>query len=516
MKQEKLPKAQSSGPNWYEQVDLQKLTVADNQLEIFDERICNIESLIYFDGHNNKITSIPESIKNLENLTVLNLSSNMLNSLPSSLFSLNLIELHLANNHINQLPNEIGNFNRLSILDLSNNNISEFPTKHIKNLNCLNKLNLSNNKLKHFGKISHFGIFENLTDLDLSENKITSMFEDDDTCRIDLSFTCPNLTRLDLKKNLIVNFKEKVFFPKLKDFNLSFNKLNDISSDIFENSVKLEILELRDNLLDHLPVGILQLYELKRLDLSNNNISKLNPKLGLLTKLNNLLYVGNPIRGVHTTSTVNLLKSLRDKIPEEVPLKDIATENSLPVEIKNLTIQESRSNTVNLVSQNLLHFPKECVSANLVNLQISKNKIRNIDFFSMHLPNLKFLDISSNHVEMIKNLTSKFVPSLIDLNLSNNKISGAFPFEDFNLPLLNNLIASDNKITVINISKLPKSLLVLDLSNNSINNVPCELGLFKNLQSLVLNGNLFRVPRRQILEKGTEAIKAYLLDKIAQ
>ncbi|KAJ3206556.1 hypothetical protein HK099_000503, partial [Clydaea vesicula] len=419
-------RAQSSGPNWYEQVDLQKLTVADNQLEIFDERICNIESLIYFDGHNNKITSIPESIKNLENLTVLNLSSNMLNSLPSSLFSLNLIELHLANNHINQLPNEIGNFNRLSILDLSNNNISEFPTKHIKNLNCLNKLNLSNNKLKHFGKISHFGIFENLTDLDLSENKITSMFEDDDTCRIDLSFTCPNLTRLDLKKNLIVNFKEKVFFPKLKDFNLSFNKLNDISSDIFENSVKLEILELRDNLLDHLPVGILQLYELKRL-----------------------------------VCTVNLLKSLRDKIPEEVPLKDIATENSLPVEIKNLTIQESRSNTVNLVSQNLLHFPKECVSANLVNLQISKNKIRNIDFFSMHLPNLKFLDISSNHVEMIKNLTSKFVPSLIDLNLSNNKISGAFPFEDFNLPLLNNLIASDNKITVINISKLPKSLLVL-------------------------------------------------------
>jgi Leucine-rich repeat (LRR) protein len=63
-------------------------------------------------------------------------------------------------------------------------------------------------------------------------------------------------------------------------------------------------------------------------------------------------------------------------------------------------------------------------------------------------------------------------------------------------------------------------LLILDLSNNSIQMVPPELGLLK-LTSLQLMGNCFRVPRpysiylhSAILQKGTQSILDYLVSRI--
>ncbi len=63
------------------------------------------------------------------------------------------------------------------------------------------------------------------------------------------------------------------------------------------------------------------------------------------------------------------------------------------------------------------------------------------------------------------------------------------------------------------LSKL-KMLAVLDLQNNSIETVPPELGQLTQLKNLQLEGNAFRVPRPQILVKGTEAVMAYLRDRM--
>lgn len=57
-------------------------------------------------------------------------------------------------------------------------------------------------------------------------------------------------------------------------------------------------------------------------------------------------------------------------------------------------------------------------------------------------------------------------------------------------------------------------LSILDLGNNNIGQVPPELGLLTNLRALTLDGNAFRVPRPQILVKGTASIMAYLRDRI--
>jgi len=75
---------------------------------------------------------------------------------------------------------------------------------------------------------------------------------------------------------------------------------------------------------------------------------------------------------------------------------------------------------------------------------------------------------------------------------------------------------SDNQIKEIDVDGLRKlsKLTILDLANNNIAAVPPELGNLRNIRSLTLDGNAFRVPRPQVLVKGTESVMAYLRDRI--
>ena len=73
-----------------------------------------------------------------------------------------------------------------------------------------------------------------------------------------------------------------------------------------------------------------------------------------------------------------------------------------------------------------------------------------------------------------------------------------------------------NQIASIDVDGLAslKNLAVLDLQNNSIDQVPPELGNLKHIRSLSLEGNAFRVPRPAIFVKGTQAVMVYLRDRI--
>ena len=81
---------------------------------------------------------------------------------------------------------------------------------------------------------------------------------------------------------------------------------------------------------------------------------------------------------------------------------------------------------------------------------------------------------------------------------------------------LETIIMCGNQINSIDVEGLAslKNLAVLDLQNNSISQVPPELGNLKHIRSLSLEGNVFRVPRPAILVKGTPAVLSYLRDRI--
>ena len=85
------------------------------------------------------------------------------------------------------------------------------------------------------------------------------------------------------------------------------------------------------------------------------------------------------------------------------------------------------------------------------------------------------------------------------------------------LGALTTLIVSDNQIAQLDVGGLQRcaALTTLELTNNSIAEVPPELGLLP-LKALKLEGNLFRTPRPAVLAKGTPAVLEYLRGRIVQ
>lgn len=61
----------------------------------------------------------------------------------------------------------------------------------------------------------------------------------------------------------------------------------------------------------------------------------------------------------------------------------------------------------------------------------------------------------------------------------------------------------------------PCRLEELHVTNNSISSLPPQLGLMApTLRVLALEGNVLRAIRRPLLERGTDALLAYLRDRI--
>ncbi len=80
--------------------------------------------------------------------------------------------------------------------------------------------------------------------------------------------------------------------------------------------------------------------------------------------------------------------------------------------------------------------------------------------------------------------------NLVELNLSDNRLTGAIPAEIRLLNKLEILDLSDNAMTGLpaEIGQLSR-LKTLDLSNNQLTGLPLELGQLTNLETLDLRGN---------------------------
>ena len=152
----------------------------------------------------------------------------------------------------------------------------------------------------------------------------------------------------------------------------------------------------------------------------------------------------------------------------------------------------------------------------LFELNLSNNKI-NVDLPGSILEkgtHLQYLNFSQNQlVKLPKEIG--VLTNLREICLSFNKFC-EIPAALQACEKLETLLINDNQIKEIDVEELRKLkvLTVLDLSNNDIQQVPPELGTLTQIRSLQLEGNSFRVPRPQILVKGTQSIMSYLRDRI--
>ncbi|KAF8691801.1 hypothetical protein HU200_040203 [Digitaria exilis] len=548
----------SQDEKWWEGVDLQKLILAHNNLEVLREDLRNLTSLVVLNISHNKISSLPAAIGDLPLLKSLDISFNQINALPEEIgLATALVKVDFSNNCLNELPSSLAKCPDLLELKASNNNISRIPDT-LAGCSKISKLDLEGNKVVTISE-NMFLSWTMLSELNLAKNLLTTI--------PDSIGALPKLIRLDMHQNKITAIPPSIKgCSSLAEFYMGNNLLSSIPADIGTLS-KLGILDLHSNQLKEYPVGACNL-KLSFLDLSNNSLSGLPAELGKMTTLRKLLLTGNPMRTLRSSlvsgPTTTLLKYLRSRLSSDeegfgstsTPTKDdqIATARRLSLSSKELDLSglgvisvpaaawetsdvvkldlsknsiEDLPNELSLCSSlqclvlsnnKMKRWPYAVISSlpSLSSLKLDNNPLAEISSTDLvSVSKLEVLDLSGNASALPEPSAVSVLPQLQELYLRRMKLN-EFPNGLLGLKLLRILdLSQNNLVTVPEGIKNFTALIELDLSDNSITALPAELGLLEpNLQVLKLDGNPLRSIRRTLLERGTKAILKYLKEKL--
>ncbi|NXM40641.1 LRC40 protein, partial [Gymnorhina tibicen] len=524
---------------WWEQTDLTKLILASNKLQSLSEDVQLLPALTMLDVHDNQLTSLPSALGQLENLQKLDVSHNKLRSLPEELLQLpRLRSLLVQHNELSQLPEGLGQLLTLEELDVSNNQLTAIPASFALLVNLV-RLNLACNQLKELP--ADLSAMRSLRQLDCTKNYL-------ETVPSKLA-TMASLEQLYLRKNKLRSLPEFPSCKLLKELHAGENQIEILNAENLKQLSSLCVLELRDNKIKAVPEEITVLQKLERLDLANNDISRLPYTLGNLPQLKFLALEGNPLRTIRRDllqkGTQELLKYLRSKIQDDGPgpseeppvtamtlpsqskvnvhaittLKLLEYSDKQAAEIPAAVFDAVGANpvaTVNFSRNQLREIPPRLVELkeSVCDVSLAFNKISSISSELCLLHKLTHLDLRNNVLTALPE-EMEALRRLHTINLAFNRFK-VFPSVLYHLPALETILLSNNQVGSIDPVQLKgmDKLGTLDLQNNDLLQVPPELGNCENLRSLLLEGNPFRTPRAAVLAKGTAAVLEYLRSRI--
>lgn len=521
-----------AGGSWAECVDLVRLNAADNQLDVLgdeffpssnEEEECVFETLEVMLLHGNSLSSLPEGLAMLPKLTVLDLARNRLgNECLDVIAELEALrELNLAENLIcGKLTISSWKAMEVETLDLSNNQILDLD--HAPSM--LRRLKLSKNRFDAIP--SRTQKLERLQHFDVSHNQIRGS--------VDLDFQSPIL-HIDLSKNQIDSIKDDFLeLPVLQTLSLHENRLTSIP-DLSRCSC-LTTLEASGNSLSQFPPALTSIRTLRNVNVSKNEIRDIPYEIGLMENLTSLNLANNPLRERRfirlETETLKqeFLLRLEPESTESLPPSPQQTsqgkraeavklgpdgeidlssrefsEDDLPDAVKSVVLRDNRLVTIPI----FLAKYGDC----LVNLDLSHNKLS--DSMALALPRLRNLNLCANSILTLDPIFSQFeAPQLRELDVSRNRLI-VLPPVRIQFPQLTTLRAADNKVTMLEVQSVA-GLTEVDVSGNEIAALDARLGLlqYAGLRTLLVGANTFRVPRREIVEKGTEAILTWLRGRL--
>ncbi|KAI2792143.1 hypothetical protein POX_b02179 [Penicillium oxalicum] len=567
-----------SSSNWFENVDLVKFIAADNELtsiadEVFpdvdpanidpesEERGPQFSGLETLDLHGNKLCSLPMGIRQIHQLRALNLSNNDLTlenigiimeissltdlklagnkldgAFPPAIGQLRQLEsLDLRNNALTRLPNEISELANLKVMDVSENQLPSLPFDALCNL-PIKTLNAQKNQLNGTLIPSAVDQLRDLQTLNVASNSLDLLAGND-------QLLLPNLHTLVVSVNRIKRL------PHLSGWQ------------------SLSTLAAGDNRLDRIPDGFVDLKSIKTVDFSGNHITRVDEKIGLLESLSNFSISNNPLRErkLLSMSSDDILQDLRKRCGPEPGPQDTDDEGSVATQFtlapetpvgehgwrlkpggvldksySELTdfdlgkfgaIGEDDVRCLYLQHNNLRSFPTPALgmlASGLVDLDLSHNSLDGTDYLcsSLELPKLQSLNISAAGLQTLECLLKNLhAPNLNFLDISNNRLTGSLPHIRQSFPEVRTFLASDNQFSKVEFEAV-QGLQVLDISNNDIDHLPPKIGLLgaerspqnwgggSALRRFEVAGNRFRVPRWQIVAKGTDSVLEFLKDHI--
>ncbi|XP_041980295.1 toll-like receptor 7 [Aricia agestis] len=413
-----------------------------------DSEIFHLRRLTQLFLQNNKISELPtEVFSDLLLLKVVNLSENAINYLPETLFrnTKEIREIYLSNNMLELLPKRLfskldqlvvldlsanrllgdhiedetfGGLIRLIVLDLSQNQITRISRNIFKDLFFLQILNLSNNSI---------GFIE--------DNAFSPLF---------------NLHTLNLGQNKLRTVEDFVFNGLfiLNKLSLNGNLLSYVGENAFKNCSDLKELDLSSNKLTKVPEAILQLPFLKSLDLGENLLLEIsNNSFQNLSQLTGLRLIDNQIGnltagmfwGLPSLQVLNLAKNKIQAIETETFQKNTQLE---AVRLDSNFISDINGVFVSLTK--------------LLWLNLSENHLVWFDYAFVP-PNLKWLDIHANFIEILGN----YYKIQKDLRIKT-------------------LDASHNRIVSLSAISIPNSVELLFINNNFITAIEIDTFLEKN------------------------------------
>jgi Leucine-rich repeat (LRR) protein len=446
-----------------------------------------------------------------------------------------LRELRLAENNLDgDLSTALCDLTALEVLELQSNKLSSLPTE-MSRLTQLRVLNISENQLRAIPA----EIFSStLIELQASKNRLEgSLFN---------LRSVPHLQELNVAQNSLISLchGDTIELPALRALNISTNRLTSLPEVSSWSS--LTTLLVGENKLAILPEGFVSLQQLRTADFTGNDIRQLDERIALMDSLQHLTVAANPLRDRKflTMGTDDLKRDLASRLPVNEPiadpdgvLDDGMTENTesmwqltpsgtLDLAEKDMDKLELDKGTLQEFAEGLraLHLQRNHFQAipaiaaqfdHLTLLDLSRNNIQIALSAPLNLPQLRDLRLASNKLTSLTPLTAYLTaPLLITLDVSINRLIGSLPVLQTSFPSLTTLLASDNRISEVSPESLA-NLRIVNLSNNDIERLEPRIGLLQGtLTGLEVEGNRFRVPNRQVLQKGTDAVLTWLRDKI--
>lgn len=565
-----------STSNWFENVDLVKFIAADNELAqisdaVFpdvdmddfdpdsDEKGPQFGGIETLDLHGNILSSIPLGLRRLQQLRVLNLSNNAIGMEQMNVIVeiTSLVDLKLANNKLEgPLPSTLSSLQKLESLDLRGNALTSLP-EELGDLKCLKSLDVGENQLSAlpFEALSKVP----LATLNAPKNKLKGTLVPSSVDRLE------KLQSLNIANNNVEVFAANAMLslPNLHSLFISVNRITSLPC--LSTWQSLLLLSADDNNISELPSGFVDLKNLKTVDFTGNDITRLDEKIGFMEKLSSFRIANNPLRERKLLSmdTEAIKFDMRNRCePDPQDTDDegsVATQFTLAPETPALesgwrikpggVLDRSHSDMTDLETSKLemIHsqdvrclyvqhnelrlFPVPALamlSQNLVELDLSHNSMDSTGFLSspLELPKLQSLNLSATGLATLEPLlTNLRAPSLTFLDVSNNRLTGALPHIREIYSEVKTFLASDNQISQLEFEAV-QGLQVLDVSNNDIDSLPTKIGLLgaerspqnwgtgSALRRFEVAGNRFRVPRWQTVAKGTDAVLEFLREHI--